>query len=84
MKGNTLPAFSNKRHARIQVRGEKEVLHHFIDFAESSLSVIDLNEEEYEEEISKIRETKHSCIAQYCTVVGTILREGRSIEIDNN
>jgi len=42
--------FSNKRHAKIQVRGEKEVLHHFAHWARTALDVLDVIEEELKEE----------------------------------
>mmetsp|Transcript_11999 Transcript_11999/g.19270 ORF Transcript_11999/g.19270 Transcript_11999/m.19270 type:complete len:577 (-) Transcript_11999:928-2658(-) len=44
------PPFSNKRHAKIQVRGEKEVLHHFARWARTALDVIDVIEQELKEE----------------------------------
>jgi hypothetical protein len=44
------PLFSNKRHAKIQVRGEKEVLHHFARWARTALDVIDVIEQELKEE----------------------------------
>ncbi|KAG7338099.1 rubisco LSMT substrate-binding domain containing protein [Nitzschia inconspicua] len=44
------PPFSNKRHAKIQVRGEKEVLHHYARFARTALDVIDVIEQELKEE----------------------------------
>lgn len=44
------PRFSNKRHAKIQVRGEKEVLHHYALWAQTSLDVLDVMEEELQEE----------------------------------
>lgn len=40
------PQFSNRRHARIQVRGEKQVLHHFRSWAETALEVLDIMEDE--------------------------------------
>jgi len=40
------PRFSNKRHAKIQVRGEKEVLHHFAQWARTALEVMDVIERE--------------------------------------
>ena len=43
-----LPAFGNARHATIQVRGEKEVLHHYKKLAEIALTVIELNDAEFE------------------------------------
>jgi len=47
---NTFPRFSNKRHAKIQVRGEKEVLHHYALWARTSLDVLDVIEGELKEE----------------------------------
>ena len=46
-----LPQFSNARNATIQVRGEKEVLHHYKNLAETALSVITLPEKEFEASI---------------------------------
>ncbi|CAB9499519.1 SET domain containing [Seminavis robusta] len=50
MDERALPRFSNKRHAKIQVRGEKEVLHHFARWARTSLDVLDVIEAELKEE----------------------------------
>ncbi|MGK3744469.1 MAG: histone-lysine N-methyltransferase SETD3 [Bacillariaceae sp.] len=44
------PPFSNVRHAKIQVRGEKEVLHHFARWARTALEVLDVIELELREE----------------------------------
>lgn len=40
------PRFSNRRHAKIQVKGEKEILHHFDLWARTALDVIDIIENE--------------------------------------
>jgi len=40
------PRFSNRRHAKIQIRGEKEVLHHFALWAQTAVDVIDIIERE--------------------------------------
>jgi hypothetical protein len=50
MDERAFPRFSNKRHAKIQVRGEKEVLHHFAQWARTALDVLDVIEEELKEE----------------------------------
>lgn len=50
MDETSFPRFSNKRHAKIQVRGEKEVLHHFAQWARTALDVLDVIEEELKEE----------------------------------
>jgi len=44
------PPFSNERHARIQVRGEKEVLYHFAQWGRTALEVLDVIEQELKEE----------------------------------
>ena len=44
------PPFSNKRHAKIQVRGEKEVLHHYARWARTALDVMDVIEQELKDE----------------------------------
>eukprot|EP00529_Nitzschia_sp_RCC80_P010994 CAMPEP_0113458566 /NCGR_PEP_ID=MMETSP0014_2-20120614/9989_1 /TAXON_ID=2857 /ORGANISM="Nitzschia sp." /LENGTH=620 /DNA_ID=CAMNT_0000350095 /DNA_START=253 /DNA_END=2113 /DNA_ORIENTATION=+ /assembly_acc=CAM_ASM_000159 len=45
-----LPPFSNERHAKIQVRGEKEVLHHFARWARTALDVMEVIENELKDE----------------------------------
>ena len=44
------PPFSNQRHAKIQVRGEKVVLHHFAKWARTALEVLDVIEQELKDE----------------------------------
>lgn len=46
----TYPPYSNKRHAKIQVRGEKEVLHHFARWARTAMDVLDVIEQDLKEE----------------------------------
>lgn len=46
MDEEAYPMFSNRRHAKIQVRGEKEVLHHFALWAQTGLDVIEVIERE--------------------------------------
>lgn len=65
MNEQLYPRFSNRRHAKIQVRGEKEVLHHFALWAKTSLDVLEvidreitLLEKQTEEENEKSDEPK--------------------------
>jgi len=44
------PPYSNIRHAKIQVRGEKEVLHHFARWARTAIQVLDVIEQDLKEE----------------------------------
>jgi len=44
------PKFSNRRHAKIQVRGEKEVLHHFATWSTTALQVLDVIAAELQQE----------------------------------
>ena len=46
MDETAFPRFSNHRHARIQVRGEKEVLHHFARWARTGLDMMDIMQRE--------------------------------------
>ena len=48
MDEETYPPFSNKRHAKIQVRGEKQVLHHFLRWATAALHVMEVMELEFQ------------------------------------
>lgn len=47
------PKFSNRRHAKIQVKGEKEVLHHFAFWAQTAMDVIGVLQNEIENEQNK-------------------------------
>ena len=40
------PRFSNRRHAKIQVKGEKEVLHHFALWAKTGMDVLQVMEQD--------------------------------------
>ena len=46
MNEEAYPKFSNRRHAKIQVRGEKEILHHFAFWAQTAIDLIELIERE--------------------------------------
>jgi len=46
MDEEVYPKFSNRRHAKIQVRGEKEILHHFAFWAQTAIGLIELIEME--------------------------------------
>ena len=48
------PMYSNKRHAKLQVHGEKEVLHHFKLWARTAIHVIDIILRELANEIKMI------------------------------
>lgn len=50
MDERAFPRFSNQRHAKIQVRGEKEVLHHFGQWARTALNVLQVIENELVQE----------------------------------
>lgn len=80
------PRFSNHRHAKIQVRGEKDVLHHFARWARTALDVMDAIESEmkgvdrssFESVISDMegRDGMHHTIIRYCDdVLGSLRRE---------
>eukprot|EP00548_Thalassiothrix_antarctica_P011491 CAMPEP_0194162152 /NCGR_PEP_ID=MMETSP0152-20130528/79333_1 /TAXON_ID=1049557 /ORGANISM="Thalassiothrix antarctica, Strain L6-D1" /LENGTH=841 /DNA_ID=CAMNT_0038872029 /DNA_START=205 /DNA_END=2729 /DNA_ORIENTATION=+ len=79
------PRFSNKRHAKIQVRGEKEVLHHFAQWARAAMDVMDVIERELNGDsipsfdatiASFLTSSMHDIILLYCEdVLGSLRRE---------
>jgi len=87
------PRFSTKRHAKIQVRGEKEVLLHFANWARTALQVMDVIEYDlnndfldtpcqFDETIRAMEEDDekriHHTIVRYCAdVLGALKREER-------
>jgi hypothetical protein len=50
MNEDAYPKYSNRRHAKIQVRGEKEVLHHFASWAQTAIDILEVIELEVESE----------------------------------
>jgi histone-lysine N-methyltransferase SETD3 len=72
-----LAPFSNERHACIQVRGEKEVLHHFVRLSEVALEAIDAQtDDSFEAIVRRVSETENTSIAQYVKdVVNGVRRE---------
>jgi len=57
------PRFSNKRHAKIQISGEKEVLHHFAEWARTALEVMDIIEcELFDAPWNKLDSSKRQCL----------------------
>lgn len=73
ISGGTLAPFSNHIHALIQVRGEKEVLLFYRDFAEVALQILRIEDPQlFHDGIEKIQQTKHAMLYQYCR--NTVLR----------
>lgn len=63
LRGQEFAPFSNERHAVIQVRGEKEVLHFFRDFALTAVQLLHAADSEtFDELLEKVRLTKHPVI----------------------
>jgi len=70
-----LKPFSNHRHAVIQIIGEKNVLHHYLELARLALGIIDRNDPLNDEQQSELYATKHQHMVDYCVnVVGQIRR----------
>ncbi len=62
-----VPLFSNERNALIQVKGEKEVLLFYKDFALTVVKLMNSSDlEEFDEMLDSIRQSKHSFTFQYC------------------
>jgi len=68
-----LPPFSNEIHARIQVRGEKEVLLFYKEFAVFALQLLRIEDPQtFHDSLESLRQNKHPMLYQYCR--STILR----------
>ena len=77
-----LTPFSNKRHAYIQVKGEKEVLHHFLQLSKSGVEAINVgSDEEFDVKVKSIQEEQGGCSGQYVKdVIASVRREERRKE----
>jgi len=47
LESNQFPMFSNERNAIVQVKGEKEVLQHYENFAVTAINIMDLNDNDF-------------------------------------
>ena len=82
LASNTVEPFSNERHVIIQVKGEKEVLLFYKDFAETALKLLEMKDQvTYSEALEEVRETKHPFLQQYCrNTISRLRMETRSSE----
>ena len=72
---NPVPPFSNERHALIQVKGEKEVLLFYQDFADTATRLLDIRDDAvFDRELQETRPKKHAIVQQYLTNVVSRLR----------
>ena len=63
LDGDEFAPFSNERHAVIQVRGEKEVLLFFADFADTCIKLLQCADiDHFEEVLEEVRRKKHPVI----------------------
>lgn len=77
LKHGNVPLFSNERNALIQVKGEKEVLAFFKDWAATAIIGLQARDfAEFDDFLTKVRQSKHTLIFQYCRgTVGRLLHE---------
>jgi histone-lysine N-methyltransferase SETD3 len=67
LASDSLPPFSNEKHALIQVRGEKEVLRFYKDFAVTAISLLQTTDlHQFDSLLEQVKVTKHSVFYQYC------------------
>jgi hypothetical protein len=72
---NPVPPFSNERHALIQVKGEKEVLLFYQDFADTAMRLLDIRDDAvFDRELQETRPKKHAIVQQYLANVVSRLR----------
>ncbi len=80
-----VPLYSNRRNALIHVRGEKEVLHHFLGLAECCLNLLCIAEdmdEEFIAQIENIRMNQSPLIYQYCKNSIALVRKQEAQRIE--
>jgi hypothetical protein len=74
LEHDNVPLFSNERNALIQIKGEKEVLVFYKDFAETVADLLVSNDvNEFDERLDSIRNNKHSFVFNYCRGVASRL-----------
>jgi histone-lysine N-methyltransferase SETD3 len=68
--------FSNERHALIHVKGEKEVLLFYRDFAEVACRMLEMRDDDaaFDRELTEMRAKRHPVVQQYLTGALTRLR----------
>ncbi|KAL7488582.1 hypothetical protein ACHAW6_014167 [Cyclotella cf. meneghiniana] len=74
---NSYPKYSNKRHAKLQVHGEKEVLHHFALWARTAIHVIDIILHELAQEMRLV--THSASAAEHAKGLGDGMSETESL-----
>ena len=73
---SSLAPFSNERHAVIQVRGEKEVLLFYKDFAATAIRLLEFRDDAiFDRELAAELPSKHAVIQQYLTNCACRLRQ---------
>lgn len=83
LSGDSLAPFSNERHAVIQVKGEKEILLFYLEYAVKAQELLKINSvKEFEEKLSAIREHKSTLFYQLIRVniVRIRLEEQKNVE----
>jgi len=66
LSSGALGPFSNERHAVIQIKGEKEVLHFYLEFARVAQHLLSIRDQaEFDMELEAVRREKHLVIFQH-------------------
>lgn len=83
LSSGQLRPFSNERHAIIQLKGEKEILHFYLNFTNDVLYLFNLKP--YKDLLLKYEEyklTKHPMVCKYCQTVVMKLRANEERELE--
>lgn len=76
LKSSSIAPFSNERHALIQIKGEKEILLFFKDFAITAIKLLQVkNIQELDTLLEQIRITKHQVVFHYCNTTINRLKQ---------
>lgn len=83
LQSNELRPFSNERHAVIQLKGEKEILHFYLDFVESALALYNCTSmKEVMRILEEYKRDKNPLILRYCQSVVYRLKKQEEQEIE--
>jgi hypothetical protein len=75
---NELPLYSNARNAVIQVKGEKQVLIHYLNFANTGLAHIRCSSDtQFDNMLQQLEEKSSTHVYSYCAIEISKLRRHR-------
>ena len=83
LSSGELRPFSNERHAIIQLKGEKEILHFYLNFTNDILYLFNLKPfKDLQAKFEEYKASKHYMICKYCQTIVMKLRTNEERELE--